>query len=116
MSKLSDQINAELKTAMLQKDATRTSALRMLKSAVMNLDIAKPGVVISDQDVLDLVRKQIKQRQESIEMYKKGSRLDLAKKEESEIAVLQKFLPQEMSASDLEALIKKALSENSMSS
>lgn len=111
---LSDRINSDLREAMLKKDANKTSSLRMLKAAVMNLEISKKD--FTDADVNALIQKQIKQRKDSIEQYQKGGRADLAKKEEAEIAVYEAYLPKQVDDAQLEKTVRDALSGSGVSS
>ena len=92
---LKEQLNEDLKAAMRAKDETRVSAIRMLKAAISNFELAraKDAQPPTEADYLGVVEKQIKQRRESIELYKQGNRPELAAKEEQEIAALQGYLP-----------------------
>jgi len=85
---LTDKLAVDLKAAMLAKDAVRTSTLRMLKSAIEYHKIEKKQETITDADVTAVIKKQIKQRQDSIEGYEKGGRADLVDKEKAELAIL----------------------------
>ena len=111
---LRDQINDELKQAMKAKDQRRVSTLRMVNSAIKNADIDARGqgkAALADGDLLALFQKMIKQRQESIELYDKGGRADLAGQEREEVAIIQKFLPQQMSEAETRAAIEAAVKE-----
>jgi uncharacterized protein YqeY len=108
---LTDQLAADLKTAMLAKDALRLGTLRMLKTAIEYHKIEKKQETITDADVTAVIKKQIKQRQDSIEGFEKGGRADLADKEKAELAVLKAYLPEEMSAAQLEEIIKATIVE-----
>lgn len=108
---LTDKLAADLKAAMLAKDAARTSTLRMLKSAVEYYKIEKKQESITDADVTAVIKKQIKQRQDSIEGFEKGGRADLADKEKTELAILKSYLPEELSQSQLDEIIKAAIAE-----
>jgi uncharacterized protein YqeY len=107
---LRDTLNETLKDAMRAKDQATVSTLRMVLAAIKDKDIAaRPsGNVggISDGEVLSLLQSMIKQRRESIVLYKQGNRADLVEKEEGEIATIERFLPQQMSAADVAASIK----------
>ncbi len=116
MAPLQDKINADIKQAMLDKNAPKLSALRMLKSALMNAEIEKKGAAMSDADVQGIIQKGIKQRRESVEQYEKGGRADLAATEKAEIAVLEAYLPKQMDPAKLEAIVKETLAANSLSS
>jgi uncharacterized protein len=111
---LRDQINDGLKAAMKARDERRVSTLRMINSALKNADIEARGVgkpPLPDADLLSLLQKMIKQRQESVELYDKGSRADLAAQEREEIAIIQGFLPQQMSDAEVDAAIGAAIKE-----
>src|SRR4051812_20089204 len=100
---LQERIDGDLKEAMRAKDATRLGVLRMLKSALKYSAIEKSGPegALDDSAATAVVRKQVKQRQDSVESFEKGGRADLAAKEKAEIEILQEYLPQQLSAEDL---------------
>ncbi len=109
---LRDQFTEQLKTAMKAGDAARTSTLRMILARVKDLDIAaRPKGVerIPDEEVLGALRGMVKSRRESVDLYRQGNRQDLVDKEEAEIAVIESFLPQQMSEADAEAAIAAAI-------
>ena len=106
-----EKINAELKTSMLARDADRTGALRMLKSAVGYVQIEKKVDVLPDADVLAVVQKEAKKRRDSIEEFDRGGRVELAAKERSELKVLEEFLPKQLSPEETEELVKAAIAE-----
>jgi uncharacterized protein len=108
---LQDRVSAEIKAAMLARDADRLSALRMLKSALGYAQIEKKTDQLSDADVVVLVQKEVKKRRDSVEQFEKGGRAELAAKEKQEITVLESFLPQPLSAPDLEALVRATIQE-----
>ena len=108
---LTQKIDADLKQAMLAKDAGRTSTLRMLKSAIEYHKIEKKQESLADADVMNVIKKQIKQRQDSIEGFEKGGRADLAAKEKSELAILKTYLPEELSAEQLTEIVKATITE-----
>ena len=115
---LRDQLNGALKDAMKAKDATATSALRLILAALKDRDIAartKGGSGASeglgDEEILGLLQSMIKQRRESIEMYEKGGRAELAQQEAREIEIIQGFLPAQMSADEMAAAIDAVLAE-----
>ena len=96
---------------MLAKDAARTSTLRMLKSAIEYYKIEKKQETLTDADVTSVIKKQIKQRQDSIESFMKGGRTDLVTNEQAELAVLKTYLPDELSPAEVEAIVKAAIVE-----
>jgi uncharacterized protein YqeY len=106
-----EKINAELKASMLAKDAERTGALRMLKSAVGYVQIEKKVDVLPDADVLAVVQKEAKKRRDSIEEFDRGGRAELAAKERAELKVLEEFLPKQLSSEETEELVKAAIAE-----
>jgi uncharacterized protein YqeY len=110
---LLDRIDSDLKEAMRAKDATRTSVLRMLKAALKNAAIEKAGAdaPLSDGDAIQVVRKQAKQRQDSIESFERGGRAELVAKEKEELLILQSYLPQPMSADELEKVVHETIAE-----
>ena len=108
---LTDKIAGDLKTAMLARDVTRMTTLRMLKSAIEYYKIEKKQEHITDADIAGVIKKQIKQRQDSIEGFEKGGRLDLAAKEKDELVILKTYLPEELSQAQLEEIITAVIAE-----
>ena len=108
---LIEKLAADLKQSMLAKDAARTSTLRMLKSAIEYYKIEKKQETLTDADVTSVIKKQIKQRQDSIESFMKGGRTDLVTNEQAELAVLKTYLPDELSPAEVEAIVKAVLVE-----
>jgi len=110
---LQQQIDTDLKDAMKAKQPERLGVLRMLKAAMKNVAIEKGGAtaVLDDAEAMAVVRKQVKQRQDSIEGFTKGGRPELAAKEQSEMEILNAYLPKAMSPEDLAALVKEAIAE-----
>jgi uncharacterized protein len=110
---LQERVDANLKEAMRAKDATKLSVLRMLKSALKYAAIAKSGAEaeLSDGEVVQVIRKQAKQRQDSIESFEKGGRAELADKEKEELAILNSYLPQAMSADELAKIVRETIAE-----
>lgn len=112
---LTNQITADMTAAMKAKDSARTSTLRMLKAAMVNRRIEK-GDDLDDEELTKLLRSQVKQRRDSIEQYRKGSRQDLVDKETAEIAVLEAYLPQAASPEEIEQAVAAALAETGAAS
>ena len=110
---LTEQIDSDLKTAMREKNATKLVVLRMLKAAMTNAAIEKGGAdsKLTDGDAIQVIRKQVKQRQDSIESFEKGGRAELAAKEKEEMSMLQSYLPQAMSADELSKTVREAIAE-----
>ncbi len=107
---IKDRISAELKEAMKAKEAAKVSTIRMLLSAVKYKEI-ETGGLLDDDGMTGVLSTAAKQRRESIEQYVKGGREDLADKERAELAVIESYLPAQMSAEEVEALVIKAISE-----
>jgi uncharacterized protein len=108
---LMDKITADMKEAMRAKDAARLSTLRMLKSAADYCKIDKKQEKLTDADVTAVIKKQIKQRQDSIESFEKGGRADLVEKEKAEWAILKSYLPEEIPPAQLEEIVKAVIIE-----
>ena len=111
MGSLKERIDMELKDAMRSKDELTTSVLRMLKSAVKYKEVEPGAKALDDAGVLGVISTLIKQRRDSAEQFRGGSRTDLADKEEREIAILQRYLPAQLSHSELMDLVKTAVAE-----
>ena len=110
---LFEQIDSDLKDAMRAKDATRLGVLRMLKSALKYGAIEKSGADsnLNDADAVQVIRKQAKQRLDSIESFEKGGRAELAEKEKAELAILNSYLPQQLSADELAKAVRETIAE-----
>jgi uncharacterized protein YqeY len=111
---LRDDINNALKTAMKAQDARRVSTLRLVNSALKNADIEARGQgkgPLTDDELLSLLQKMIKQRQESVELYDKGGRPELAGQEREEIAIISAYLPKQMSEEEAKAAIAAVIKE-----
>src|ERR1700745_3698995 len=108
---LQQRVDSDLKDAMRAKDATKLGVLRMLKSALKYAAIAKSGAEaeLSDADAVQVIRKQAKQRQDSIESFEKGGRSELVEKEKGELAILNSSLPQQLSAEDLSKMVRETI-------
>src|SRR6188508_3165066 len=98
---LEEQIQSDLKAAMLSKDEAALRALRAVKSAILLAKTSGTGGELSAEDELKMLQKLVKQRKESIEIYEKQGRADLAKTEKDEVAVIEKYLPAQMSQADV---------------
>lgn len=110
---LQERVDLDLKDAMRAKDATKVGVLRMLKSAFKYSAIAKSGAEaeLSDAEAVQVIRKQVKQRQDSIESFEKGGRAELAEKERAELGILNAYLPQAMSADELTKVVRETIAE-----
>ena len=108
---LAEQLQQEIKAAMLAKDAERLNALRMLKSAIGYVQIEKKTEALSDADFTAVVQREVKKRRDSAEQFTSGGRPELAAKEQSEIAVLETFLPKQLSPEELESVVRATIQE-----
>ncbi len=110
---MQERIDSDLKDAMRAKDTTKLGVLRMLKSALKYAAIAKSDAEaeLSEAEAAQVIRKQAKQRQDSIESFEKGGRAELAKKEKEELSILNAYLPQAMSADELAKVVRETISE-----
>lgn len=108
---LKQKLQEELKQSMLARDALKTSVLRMLLSAINYYEIQKGGAgyVATDEDVLAVLQKEVKQRRESIEQFQKGGRQDLVDKETKELELLQNYLPEQMSEEEIRAIVQQTI-------
>ena len=110
---ISERIDSDLKDAMRAKEAGKLGVLRMLKSAMKYAAIEKSGAEgqLDDAEAMQVIRKQVKQRQDSIESFEKGGRPELATKEKEELAMLSAYLPQQMNGDELAAAVREAIAE-----
>jgi uncharacterized protein len=108
-----DRFNAELKTAMKAGDRRRVDTIRMINAALKDKDIEArgQGKTVSDDDILSLLQKLVKSRQESLDIYEKAGRTDLATQEREEIAIITSFLPQPLSDVEMEEAIDKTIAD-----
>ena len=110
---LQERLDLDLKEAMRARDATKLGVLRMLKSALKYAAIAKSGAEtdLSDAEATQVIRKQARQRQDSIESFEKGGRTELANKEKEELSILNAYLPQAMTADELVKVVRETIAE-----
>lgn len=114
---LEQKIMGELKTAMLAKDEAGLRSLRAVKAAILLAKTSEgAGGELKEEDEIKLLQKLVKQRKDSLEIFQQQNRADLAKKEEEEIAVIEKFLPQQLSAEELKGIIAAIITEVGASS
>ncbi|MGE5108686.1 MAG: GatB/YqeY domain-containing protein [Sphingobacteriales bacterium] len=114
---LEQKIMAELKTAMLAKDEKSLRSLRAIKAAIILAKTAEgAGGEIKEEEEVKLLQKLVKQRKDSLEIFQQQNRADLAVKEQEEIAVIEKFLPKQLSAEELKSAIEKIIAEVGASS
>ncbi|MFA6493280.1 MAG: GatB/YqeY domain-containing protein [Patescibacteria group bacterium] len=107
---LLDQIEQDIISAMKEKQEIKVSTLRMLKSALKNKEIQNKEE-LSDENVIQVLQGQIKARKDSIEMYEKGGRAELAQKEEEEIEILKKYLPEQLSQEEIKIKVDQIIQE-----
>lgn len=109
------RLNEALKTAMKERDATRLSTLRLIMAAIKDRDIAKraesENTEVSDDEILAILGKMVKQRQESARVYEEGGRLELAEKEREEVGIIEEFLPRPLSEDEVAAAVDAAVKE-----
>ena len=108
---LEDQLQRDYIQAMKDRDAVKSSTVNFLRAQLKNVRIEKRSEALEDKDVVTVIKKQIKQRQDSIEQYEKGGRKDLADKETAEMAILKTYLPEELSGEVLQQLVDQAVAE-----
>ena len=110
---LQQRVDSDLKEAMRAKNATKLNVLRMLKSALKYAAIAKSDAEaeLSDTEAVQVIRKQAKQRQDSIESFEKGGRAELAEKEKEELTILNTYLPQGMTSDELAKVVRETIAE-----
>jgi uncharacterized protein YqeY len=113
---LEEKILNDYKDAMKSRDALKSSVLSFLRAEIMNTAIAQKKNNLDDGGIIAVIRKQIKSRQDSIEQFTKGNRLDLAEKETKELDILKSYLPQEMSADELKTIIESIMKETGATS
>jgi uncharacterized protein YqeY len=113
---LKEQIEADTKTAMKARDMETVSALRMVSSSIKNKMIEVRPKDLTDEDVISVLKKLSKQRKDSIEQFQKAGRNDLADKEQKELSVLEKYLPEQMSEEQITEIVKATISEMGASS
>ncbi|QEE36136.1 GatB/YqeY domain-containing protein [Octadecabacter sp. SW4] len=110
-----ERVSTALKEAMKAKDADRLSTLRLINAAIKDREIAARGTgdddTVTDDDVLGILGKMVKQRQESARAYEEGGRLELAEKEQSEIGIIEEFLPRQLDEGETAAAIDAAIAK-----
>jgi len=107
---LVNQIDIDFKSALKNKEVEKLSTLRLLKSAIKNYEIEQKNEV-GDDDVIKIIQREIKQRKDSIESFSTSGRQGLADKEEKEMEILQKYMPEQLPDDELEKIIETAISE-----
>jgi uncharacterized protein YqeY len=112
---LKERITEDMKTAMRAKESERLATIRLIQAAIKQREVDE-RIVLDDTQVLAAIEKMIKMRKESIAQFQAGNRPDLVEKEEKEIVLLQVYMPEQMSSSDLDALIAAAIAESGAAS
>lgn len=107
---LQERLLAEMKEAMRTGDTVRRDAIRLLRSAIHNAEIEVQRE-LTDEEILDIIRRQIKQRNEAIELFRQGGREDLVAIEEAQKGVLEQFLPRQLSQEEIEQVVKEIIAE-----
>ena len=116
MGSIGNKVSSDLKESIKNKDVLRTSTLRMLTASIQNLLIEKKAKELEDGDTLKIIARQIKQRQDSIESFKKGNRMDLAEKEAKEMEILKTYMPEEIDEVEIKNIIQRIISQTGASS
>ncbi|MXY86426.1 MAG: GatB/YqeY domain-containing protein [Chloroflexi bacterium] len=111
MQGVRDQLRSDLRDAMRAKDAPRRNTIRMVEAAIKNAEIDKRGKELAESDILAILQRQVKQRRESIEQFEKGGRTDLADKERVEIAIIEQYLPTQLSRDEVEARARAVIEQ-----
>jgi uncharacterized protein YqeY len=112
---LKAKLNQDLKEALKAKDEVKLRTVRMLLAAIKNFEVEKMGPA-TDEEIFQIMSKEIKKRQEAIEMYEKGGRPDLAQAEKQEIEVIQSYMPNQLSEEEIRELARKVISEMNLKS
>lgn len=113
---LHDQIGKDYVQAMKARDMLKSSTLNFLRAQLKNIAIDKKVTLLEDADVITVIKKQAKQRQESIDQYRLGNRMDLVEKEEGELKILKSYLPQELDEAQLKGMVQEAMKETNAAS
>lgn len=109
------KLNQDLKEALKAKDEVKLRTVRMLLAAIKNFEVEKMGPA-TDEEIFQIMSKEIKKRQEAIEMYEKGGRPDLAQAEKQEVEVIQSYMPNQLSEEEIRELARKVISEMNLKS
>lgn len=109
---LHDRVFLDLQSAMKQKEELHVSTLRMLRAAMGNAAIEKRKQILSDDEVIEVIGKEVKKRKEAIESFEKGRREDLAEKEKTELQILERYLPAALSDSELAQIVRDVISKS----
>lgn len=114
---LRERFNEDLKTAMKSRDQAAVSTLRMIQATLKDRDIAaRPAAQIDEAAIVDMLQKMVRQRQESIELYRQGNRQELVDKEQAEIDLIERYMPKKLSESEQADAIAKAIADTGAAS
>ncbi|MCY3734563.1 MAG: GatB/YqeY domain-containing protein, partial [Chloroflexi bacterium] len=111
MGGVRDQLRSDLRDAMRAKDVPRRNTIRMVEAAIKNAEIEKRGTELAESDILAILQRQVKQRRESIEQFTQGGREDLAENERVEIAIIEAYLPQQLSRDEVELRARSVIAQ-----
>ncbi|OGW75798.1 MAG: glutamyl-tRNA amidotransferase [Omnitrophica bacterium RBG_13_46_9] len=106
-----EMIEKDFKSSLKERNQTKVSTLRMLKAEIQNVRFEQGKTALTDDDIIKVIRRQIKQHQDSIEQFEKGRREDLVQKEKEELAILTGYMPRQLSHEELTAIINETISE-----
>ncbi len=112
---IKDALQADMKTAMREKDAPRLSTIRLMLAAMKQREVDE-RIVLTDEQSIAILNKMIKQRRDAITQFQAGNRPDLVEKEEAEVALIQHYLPQQLSADDIATAVTAAISQTGAAS
>ncbi len=113
---IADKLQSDMKTAMKEKDKFRLSVIRMLRSEIKNLEISSSSESLPEDELIDLISKEKKKRQDSLEEYRQAGKEDVVKDLEKEISILDEYLPEQLTDDELSDIIKEAISQVSAES
>ena len=111
MSSLRERLREDLKAAMRAREIVRRDTIRMLEAAIKNAEIERRGEELADEDVLAILQRQMKQRRDSIEQFEQGGREDLAEIERAEMAVIEAYLPEQLSRGDIAEAARRVIGQ-----
>ncbi|MEO3947396.1 GatB/YqeY domain-containing protein [Gorillibacterium sp. CAU 1737] len=112
---LNEQLNEDMKQAMKSQDKFKLSVIRMVRSAIKNIEIDQRKT-LDDNEVLDILNREIKQRRDALQEFQKAGRDDLAESAQAEIAVIAKYLPQQLTEEEVQAIVRQTIQETGASS
>ncbi|MFL3022922.1 MAG: GatB/YqeY domain-containing protein [Methylophilaceae bacterium] len=112
---LKEKINEDMKSAMRSKDVALLGAIRLIQAAIKQKEVDE-RILVDDSSVISIIEKMLKQRNDSIEAFKKANRIDLVDKEEFEVSVLKNYMPEQMNAEEVEKIIQEVIKKIGASS